>query len=228
MEAAGNTLTVPAETSEQGGIVTSKVGDITATARVRVFPALPWKWDFEEFSGREVPVTWVAAFTNLRPMEEDGNVAMVNTPGPARPSSYVWLGPSTMSGYTIQSDVLLKEERRRLANVGITAQRYNLIMKGNNQKLTISTWPPHIRMDKEINFRCDPDVWYCMKMRVDPAEDGSGCVVRGKVWPRDKEEPEQWTIEAFDPHPNETGSPGLYAFSNANSHFDNVIVFEEE
>src|SRR5690606_33395261 len=126
------------------------------------------------------------------------------------------------------SDVLMTEQRRRLPSVGITAQRYNLILKGNNQKLAISTWPPHIRMDQEINFRCDPDVWYRMKMRVDMADDGSGCIVRGKVWQRDSAEPDEWTIEAFDPHPNENGSPGLYVFSLADSHFDNVTVFEEE
>jgi outer membrane protein assembly factor BamB len=228
VELDGNKLTVPSETIEQAGTVTAKVGDVEAVARVRVFPSLPWKWDFEGYQDRAVPPTWVAAFTTLRPVAEDGNVSMMNSPGPARPSSYVWLGPSDMSGYTIQADVLLREQRRRLASIGITAQRYNLILKGNNQKLAISTWPPHITMDKEINFRCDPDTWYRMKMRVDPAEDGVGCIVRGKVWKQDAEEPAEWTIEAYDPHPNDNGSPGLYVFSLADSHFDNVTVTKEE
>jgi outer membrane protein assembly factor BamB len=228
VEVSGNTVTVPTETSEQGGTVTAKVGDVEATARIRVFPALPWKWDFEGMSDRDVPPTWVAAFTGLRPAEVNGTVTMVNRPGPARPSTYVWIGPANMSGYTIQADVMMTEERRRLPSVGITAQRYNLILKGNNQRLSVTTWPPHVTMDKEISFRADPDVWYRMKLRVDPAEEGEGCVVRGKVWKRDEDEPDEWTIEASDPYPNEMGSPGLYAFSLADSHFDNVIVFEEE
>lgn len=222
----GNRLIVPADAPEQAGNVIARVGNVSAKARVRVFPKLPWKWDFTGYKDRDVPPTWVTAFTEFRPVEVSGNVALYNLGGQNKPSSYIWMGPDTMKGYTIQADVMLREKQRRLSSAGITCQRYNLILKGNTQKLSIQTWPAHIRMDKEIRYRIDPEVWYRMKMRVEPAQ--GGCLVRGKVWQADQAEPESWTIEAFDPHPNEQGSPGLYIFGLAEAFFDNVQVYEEK
>ncbi len=222
----GNRLTAPPDAPEQGGNIIVRLGDLSAKARVRIFPRLPWKWDFTGYKDRDVPPTWVPAFTEFRPVEVNGDVALYNLGGQAKPSSYIWLGPDTMRGYTIQADVMLREKQRRLSSAGVTCQRYNLILKGNTQKLSIQTWPAHIRMDKEIRFRIDPEVWYRMKMRVDPVE--GGCMVRGKVWLREQPEPQEWTIEAFDPHPNEQGSPGLYIFGLAESFFDNVQVYEEK
>jgi outer membrane protein assembly factor BamB len=44
---------------EQAGVVvTAKVGDLKGTARVRIVPPLPWKYDF---SNQKVPITWVGA-----------------------------------------------------------------------------------------------------------------------------------------------------------------------
>ena len=57
-------------------------------------------------------------------------------------------------------------------------------------------------------------------------EDGKA-TVRGKVWPRDDKEPEEWTIEAVDPHANENGSPGLYLYSMAEAYYDNIIVTKD-
>jgi outer membrane protein assembly factor BamB len=222
----GVTVAAPTDAPEQGGLVVAKMGELSATARVRVFPALPWKWDFTGYKERDVPVTWVGAFTDLRPMEIDGQTALYNLGGAGRPSTYIWLGPPDMKGYAVQADIRLRELKRRLSSAGITVQRYNLILKGNTQKLAVSSWPPHIRMDKEISFRSDPDAWYRMKLRVDPVD--GGCQVRGKVWLADQSEPEAWTIEAFDPHPNENGSPGIYIFGLAETFFDNVTVFEEK
>jgi hypothetical protein len=199
---------------------------LTATARVRTFPQVPWKWDFEQFQGKASPATWINAFLKLQPEEVDGSVAMRNSPGKARPSLYIWLGPSTMTGYEIQADVMLREQKRKLSSLGVTANRYNLILKGNNMKLSVQSWAPHLRMAKEIRFRSDPDVWYTMKLRVDIDDDGAH--VKGKVWPRDEAEPAEWTIEQLDPHPNLNGSPGLYLYSLADGYFDNVVVKEKE
>ena len=209
----------------QAGYVTAKVGDLDVTARVRLFAPLPWSYDFEEYKERELPITWAGAFTKLVPTDLDGNVVMQSSGSKGRPSGYIWFGPSTMKDYSIQADVRLVEENNRLGYAGITANRYNLILKGNNSKLIIQSWPPHLRMAKEIRFDSKPNVWYRMKLRVDIA-DGEA-MVRGKVWPRDEAEPEAWTIEAGDPHPNENGSPGLYMYSLADIYYDNVIVSKE-
>jgi outer membrane protein assembly factor BamB len=213
------------DAQQQAGHVVAKYGELVAKARVRCFPPLPWKWDFEGDTGKQVPPTWVAAMGKLGPADIEGSTALVTTGGRGRPSAYLWLGPPEMKDYTIQADVLMREEKRRLPSVGITAHRYNLILKGNVGKLGVQSWPPHLRMAREVRFRSDPDIWYTMKLRVDIMDDGAH--VRGKVWRRDEAEPEAWTIEAIDPHPNTNGSPGLYFYALADCCFDNVLVTKE-
>lgn len=61
-----------------------------------------------------------------------------------------------------------------------------------------------------------------MKLKVDANE--SEAKLFGKVWKRDEAEPAEWTIEATDPHPNLSGSPGLYYYALTDAYFDNVIV----
>jgi len=137
------------------GTVSVKVGDVTAEARVRVFPPLPWKFDLEGFKGKQVPPAWVNAFLKLQPNEVDGTTALKASPGKGRPSANIWLGPSDMSelapkGYTVQADVFLKEQKRKLSSMGVTVNRYDLILKGNSGKLAIQSWAPHKRMAKEV------------------------------------------------------------------------------
>ena len=69
-----------------------------------------------------------------------------------------------------------------------------------------------------------------MKMQVTleaqpDAAAGEEAVVRGKVWRRGEPEPQDWSIEARDPLPNRTGSPGLYGYSAANIYYDNIEVW---
>jgi len=225
-KAQGKKLVFAGSDKENGGIVIAKAGDLTASARVRYFPAGTWKWDFNSYKGKQVPPTWINAFLKLKPAEVGGEKAMVKSTGKGRPSAYIWIGTPEMKGYTIQADVLMKEEKRRLPSIGITAQRYNLILKGNNGKLAVQSWAPHRRMAKDVKFRSDPDIWYTLKMKVE-IKDGQAHVL-GKAWDRRKEEPKEWTIDALDPHPNFNGSPGLYTYALATSYFDNVIVTPEK
>ena len=213
------------DAKSQQGFVTAKLGDLTAEAGIRVAQPLPWKFDAEDLKGVAVPPLWVNGFLKLKPLKEGANTVLRNAGGRGRPSTYVWLGPAEMSGYTVQADALMHEEKRRLPSVGVTVQRYNLILKGNTGKLSIQSWAPHLRMAKEIRFRSDPDVWYTLKLKVD-IEDGVA-KVRGKVWKRGDDEPSEWTIEATDPHPNMNGSPGLYTYALAPSDFDNISVTKE-
>jgi hypothetical protein len=45
------------------------------------------------------------------------------------------------------------------------------------------------------------------------AVNGKG-TVKAKVWPKDQNEPEKWTIEMQDPVPNTEGAPMIYGFPN--------------
>ncbi|MCH2210516.1 MAG: PQQ-binding-like beta-propeller repeat protein [Fuerstiella sp.] len=220
----GNTVSVAQSAAEQAGIIRAQLDDVTSKARLRVFPQLPWKWDFEDYAGKRVPPTWINSFIKLQPADVDGSVALKRTPGRGRPSTYFWLGMPEMKEYTIQADVLMKEQKRKLANIGVTAHRYNFILKGNTGRLAIQSWAPHLRMAKEIRYRSKPDVWYTIKMTVRVKDDGAH--VMGKVWKRDETEPTEWTLETVDPHPNLEGSPGLYVYNLADSYYDNVQVSE--
>lgn len=223
VEFAGDQLTCPVLERDEAGLVAVRHEGLEATARVRAFPHLPWSWDFEGLTGRQTPPGWINALVTIQPREMDGGTVMASTVAQGkRPSRYITFGPAEMSGYTIQADAMLKELNRRLSSVGVTCQRYNLILKGNTGKLAIQSWAPHLRMAQEIDFYADPDVWYTMKMRVDLHSDGAH--VLGKIWPRGEEEPSDWTIEAVDPHANEQGSPGIYLYELAESYVDNVIV----
>jgi len=221
----GAKLKTPADAKTQAGVITVKHEGLTAQARLRVFSVLPWKWDFEGYQGKQVPVTWINTFLKLAPEQIDGNTVLKKSVGRGRPSVYFWLGTSDMKDYTVQADVFMKEQKRRLPSVGLTVNRYNFIVKGNNGKLSIQSWAPHLRMAKEMRYRSDPDVWYTMKMKVDVAE--GVATVRGKIWKRGEEEPKEWTLEATDPHPNQNGSPGLYVYALAENYFDNVIVTKD-
>lgn len=222
---SGRLTALPVERESAGSVLVEQFG-LTASARVRISPRLPWKWDFDDYRDGHVPPTWIRAFGKLRPTIVDESTAMLSSPGKGRPSTYIWLGDPSMNGYTIQADVMSREQRRRMSNIGITAQRYNLILKGNTSRLEIQSWAPQLRMAREISFRWDPDVWYTMKMRVE-IRDGHARV-KGKVWDRSKKEPDALTIEAVDPHPNEQGSPGLYIYTLADCYFDNVLVTREQ
>ncbi len=220
----GNKLTIAADAPEQGNEIIVKHGDATTFARVRNFPPLPWKWDFEGYQPKQVPPTWNNAFLKLMATEIDGTTAMKRSPGKGKPSTEFWLGTSEMKGYTVQSDVYLTEQKRKMPNMGVIVQRYSVILKGNTSKVGVQSWAPHQRMAQEVKFNAKPDTWYTIKATVKIQDDGAH--VFGKVWKRGDAEPDAWTIEAVDPHPNLEGSPGLYIYTLADGYFDNVTVTE--
>ena len=223
---AGDTLTVGDSTKNFAGLVTAELDGVTATARVRnISSAKVWKWDFEGYKGVQVPPTWLRAHIKIKPTQVEENTVMAAAgigKGKGRPSHAVWLGTADMKNYTVQADVMLKESRRQLPDIGLIANRYNFILKGNLGKLRMQTWAPHLRMSKDEKYLADPDVWYTMKMTVDANDDRA--IVRGKIWKRGETEPADWMLEAEDPHPNKSGSPGLYVYAITDCMFDNVSV----
>ena len=80
------TLTGPGEIGKDGTflaasapahtatILTAKVGDLTAQARIRVVPEMPWKFDFAD---GQVPITWVGARYRHVIRDVEGNKVMV-------------------------------------------------------------------------------------------------------------------------------------------------------
>jgi outer membrane protein assembly factor BamB len=213
-----------ASAGHASAFITAKLNDLTAIARVRIVPPLPWRFDFAD---GKVPATWIGASYRHQPKEIGGESVLVKISTiPKGTRSQAWMGPTDLHDYTIQADVLATEKNSKTPDMGLINQRYTLAMNAS-QELQIRSWTSRLelRFAKTIPFHWTAGTWYTMKFQSENA-DGKA-VLRGKVWPRDESEPECWTIEASDATPNTTGSPGLFGnASDAEFYLDNIQVYE--
>jgi outer membrane protein assembly factor BamB len=224
------TYQAPAENQHQNALITCKFGDLTGTARVRIIPPLPWKWDFN--NDQDVPLTWVGGRVRYKVQDVDGERIIVKQsqlPTPRGPTklgtrSMMFMGPIDLANYTIQADVKLPEENGKLSDVGLINSGYFMTIRGETKKLRIDSWPSHdFRTHEMIDADIEPGQWYTMKLSVVP--NGKTAAVRGKLWKRGEAEPQEWTLEMVDQRPNLRGSPGLYGHaSDAEIHLDNLQV----
>ena len=211
------TFTASGEQAYSAGLVTAK-GDagLSATARVRITPSLPIHEDFESIKTGSVPPGWVGVGAKTQVVEQDGKV-LKKLASKARPSPpfmrlRAYATPPIEGGYTVQADLLGKLARKRFKpDMGLINSRYRFIMMGMRKKLRIETWSPLPRLRHDVAFPWDPESWYRAKFSVEL--EGDQARVRAKVWPRDEAEPEAWSIEVVDPHPNREGSAGIYGYS---------------
>jgi outer membrane protein assembly factor BamB len=205
-------------------IVTAEADGLTAAARVRVVPPLPWSFDMTD---KQVPVTWIGAAYRHQVREEDGNPMLVKiTTIPKGTRSQCWMGPWDMHDYTVQADMKGSIKNDKMPDMGLVNQRYTLDLMGSTKQLQIRSWTSRLelRFAKTIPLAYEPNQWYTIKFQA-TNEDGR-VVLRGKVWPRDKSEPSAWTIEAVDEAPNVVGSPGMFGnASDAEILIDNVKVY---
>ncbi len=218
------TFTPDISAGAHAGTITVRSGEITASARVRVIPPLPWTEDFEDIEFEKAPSHWISATGKYFVREKDGNKVLVKTPVQrGLDKSNVYIGAPTMKDYQIQVDLMGTRDKRRMPDMGLIANRYTLDMQGRQQRLQIRSWASDLRMAKTIDFSWEEDVWYTMKMQVETTEDKA--IIRGKVWRRGENEPSEWTITAEDPLPNREGSPGIYAYSVTEIYYDNLKVW---
>ncbi len=206
--------------SPQAGAVKATFGGLSGAARVRVIPALPWRWDFENGA---VPPQWVNATGRFAARETGGAKALVklaDSPLPDR--AHVFMGGGHLANYTVEADVLARERQRRMGDAGVVAQRYQLVLLGDAQKIGLQSWQPATAPSGHVSFAWKPETWYRLKLRVE--KEGAAVRARGKAWPTGDPEPEAWTLERLDPTPNLHGSPGIYADAPAEVVFDNVKV----
>ena len=219
----GKDYVYTAPTSGVAGVVlTAKYGEMTATARIRVIPMLPWKFDF---SDEKVPPVWIGADYRHKPAPLDGEKGMVKISTiPKGTRSQAWMGWTDLHDYTVQADFKATERNGRLPDLGLINQRYTLDLQGS-QRLQIRSWFARLelRFAKTIDFAWKADTWYTVKFQSE-TKDGKA-VLRGRVWPRSEAEPTEWQIEAADATPNLSGSPGLFGnATDAEFFIDNVQV----
>jgi outer membrane protein assembly factor BamB len=224
----GNTFTADSDAAHNAAEITATIGSVTGTARIRIVPPLPWKFTFDDLN--DPPLSWVGARYRhiIRPV--DGSPALVKiTTIPKGARSRAWMGPSDLSQYTIAADVRGKRMSQQLGDIGLTNQGYVLDLMGESQQLQIRTWSAQLRMAQTVKFPWREDTWYRMKFQSELEGEGESevAILRGKVWPKDKAEPDQWTITARDQSPNKAASPGLYGNAKvAEIYYDNIEVTE--
>jgi len=216
---ANGVFTADAAKVLQAGKVVAKAGPLEASARVRIFGPLPWTEDYE---GGRVPGHWVGAG---RLAVSDSPEGKILTKAPVQSGlnrATVFIGPSSMKAYTVESDIRATRKGRRMGDVGLINNGYTLDIQGVHQKLQVRSWASELSFSKEVAFTVESDVWYRMKLMVEPGT--AGTTVRGRVWKRGEAEPSAWTIEFEDPVVIQAGAPGIYGDSPADIAWDNLKV----
>jgi len=219
-------FTVASDPVNQAGWVKATVDGITGTANVRVFPPLPWNETFDSIAVDAAPASWVSMVMKFGVKDLNGNkvLAKLTTGSSLLTRSRAYIGPSDMSNYTVEADVMATTKRRQTGDAGIIAQRYVLTLYGNIQTLHLEPWQPEIQRTKTIPYAWKPDTWYRLKLEVENLPDGK-TRARGKAWPVSEAEPAAWMIERIDPIPNRQGAPGIFGNGLAELYFDNVKVY---
>ncbi len=229
----GELVAAPDPVSSAGAFEAT-VGALKGYIRGRVLPNAPLKQDFESFTLSETntegtafaypPLPWIGARFKFDVREKDDSKVLAKTiDNRFFQRATVFIGTPEMSRYTIQADVMSDGNRRKMSEVGVINQRYLVVLKGNEQRLEVSSNLERLRVGED--FKWLPNVWYRLKARVDESPDGSA-VVRAKAWKRGEAEPSQWTLEVPHKTAHLAGSPGLFGFSpqDMRVYIDNVEV----
>ncbi len=233
-DATGKLVTT-ADAKISAGAFEATFNGLKGYIRGRVLPYLPLSQDFESIALLETnvvegaafaypPLPWIGARFKFEVRELDGNKVLTKTiDNKFFQRATVFLGTPTAKNYTIEAEVMSDGNRRKMSEVGLINQRYAIVLKGNDQKLEVSS--NFERLRESVEFRWQPKVWYHLKTRVDIAADGTG-VVRGKVWKKGDPEPDAWTIEVKHRTAHQEGSPGLFGFSPQDErvYIDNIKV----
>jgi outer membrane protein assembly factor BamB len=220
-------LTADAATKPSAGAFMATLGDLKGTIRGRALPYLPLNQDFESATLTETnandgalfsypPLPWIGARFKFEVRDIDGNKVLAKTVDNAFfQRAYVFIGTPEAKNYTIEADVMSDGKARngailKMSEVGVINQRYLIELKGNEQKLEITS--NYERVRQAVDFKWSPKEWYHLKSRVDVAADGAG-VIRAKAWKKGEQEPAAWTLEAPHKTAHQQGSPGLFGFS---------------
>jgi len=229
-------FTPDASAGAQAGTVKATVGSLSGASRIRVVPDLPWTFDFEA-GGETPPAYWINATGKFAVRDVEGNkvlVKLAQNPFAFAKRTRPFFGPTDLNNYTIEADVRSMERRRQMSDVGIVAQRYELVLFGNHQRVELQPWQPETQRTVRAEYKWKADTWYVMKLEVQSL-DASKVRARGKVWPKGDKEPAAWTIERIDPIGNHKGSPGLYADAlnsaaqgGSEIFYDNIKVYRNK
>ena len=227
--APDGTFTPAPDVAEQAGSIKAAVGSISGEARARVVRPLPWTETFDSFADGTVPPGWIIVGTAKTAVGTvDGQKALYKAPDNTIFKRYrAFVGDVNLSDYSIEADVRGTTRRRQMSDLGVTAQRYTLVLYGNAQQLKIEPWEPETHRSVAVPYEWKPDSWYHLKLRVENLPDGK-VRARGKAWPTGQDEPSAWTIEKVDPIGNHKGAPGFFIDAEFGAYIDNIKVAKNQ
>jgi outer membrane protein assembly factor BamB len=218
-------FTVAADPIESAGLIKATVGGLNGEARARVTHPLPWSENFDSYADGAVPPGWVNATAGkFKVATLDGQKVLEKAADETLFKRIrMVIGPTNWSNYTIEADVRANMKRRQMGDIGLTAQRYTLMLYGNTQQIKIEPWEPEIQRTVTVPFEWKQDQWIHLKLRVENMADGK-VRVQGKGWPTGSVEPPAWMIEKIDPIGNHEGAPGVFADAQFGAYLDNLKV----
>jgi outer membrane protein assembly factor BamB len=223
---AGGAFTAAKEPIDQAGLIKATFGGLTGQARARVIRPMPWTEDFESFAEGSAPAGWISMVTGKFTIAAvDGQKALHKPPDNTLFKRIrAFMGSTDWSNYTVEADVRTPTRRRQQGDIGITAQRYSLILYGTSQRLKLEPWEPETTRTVTVPMAWKPDTWYRLKLRVENLADG-GVRAQGKAWPTGSPEPAEWQVDRTDPIGNREGMPGLFIDAEFGAHIDNLSVY---
>ena len=219
-------FTVAPDPTDQAGLIKATVGGVTGQARARVVRPLPWTENFESFAEGSAPAGWISMVTGKFTVAAIGGQKALHKPPDNTLFKRIraFMGSTAWSDYTIEADVQTPTRRRMQGDIGVTAQRYSLILYGTTQRLKLEPWEPETTRTMTVPFAWKPDTWYRLKLRVENLPKGA-VRARGKAWPAGDAEPAEWLIDKTDPIGNRQGAPGMFIDAEFGAHVDNVSVY---
>jgi len=228
---AENTVTVGSGPAAATGHLTATVGELEATARVRIIPDLPSTEDFETTEVGSRPGYMMGYLARFAVAEHEDGKVLAKQPSPVQIHRHItFVGAPWQSNYTVEADIKADGTDPKSADLGLINSGYTMELLSNGTrpglppgpKLQVRSWQAGLRMAMDVEFPWEKGTWYRMKLRVDQQD--TTALIRGKVWPRDAAEPDVWAITVEDPLPIRSGSAGLSGYSPSTIYFDNLLV----
>jgi outer membrane protein assembly factor BamB len=219
----GGRFTVGADPIDQAGVIKATADGLTGEARARVARPLPWNETFDAYADGAAPAGWVNLTAGrLAVATLDGQKVLEKAPlDTLFKRIRAFIGPTSWSNYTFEADVRANERRRQLGDVGITAQRYSLVLYGSAQRLKLESWEPETTRTVSVPFSWQANTWYRLKVRVQN-EAGTAVRIQGKAWPVGQPEPAAWLIDRREADGHRHGAPGFFIDAQFGAYLDNL------
>jgi hypothetical protein len=213
-------------------------GNLFGVSRGRILPSLPYSEDFEEgfefnhtssdnIAFSYPPLSWLGARMRWQVQEMEENKVAGNTLDRVLFQRAInFIGHTDMADYVMEADVMTDGDRRTKSNIGLIHQRYIFVLVGNSQKLEVVS--NFDRFRHSVPFSIKTKSWYRLKTSVEVDEVGNG-MIRAKAWPKDEEEPAEWTLEIDHADAHTHGAPGIYAMSPQSKkkvYIDNISIVQ--